>query len=91
METGQSPEPVVLDTQHEPHEHAPKRVIIGVVAVVAVFILGGFIWSRWGPQIEKICFGDDESCAVDPVGEYIEGTLQYDTSVFGENEVPPTE
>jgi hypothetical protein len=91
METEQSPEPAVLDTQHEPHEHAPKRVIIGVVAVVAVFIFGGFIWSRWGPQIEEICFGNDESCAVEPVGEYVEGTLQYDTSAFRENGATPTE
>jgi hypothetical protein len=77
----QSSSPVQPDTQHEPHPHAPKRLIIGVLAVIVVFVLGGVIWSRWGGEIERICFGE-ESCDVDPVGEYVEGTLRYDTSAF---------
>lgn len=77
-----------LDTQHEPHEHAPRRVMVGVTAVIVVFVLGGIIWSRWGSQIEKICFGDDESCAVESAEEYVDGTLQYDASAF-EEEVSP--
>jgi hypothetical protein len=79
--TEQQPTSAQSETQHEPHPHAPKRLIIGVLAVIVVFVLGGIIWSRWGNQIERICFGE-ESCDVEPVGEYVEGTLQYDTSAF---------
>lgn len=57
------------NSQHEPHEHAPRRVIIGITAVALVFILGGFIWSRWGDTIEQACFGNGaDACKIDSSG-----------------------
>jgi hypothetical protein len=63
----------VADTEHEAHEHAPKRLIVGVVAVVLVFVLGGVIWSRWGDTIEEVCFGEDE-CPVEAGAQSPEDT-----------------
>jgi len=68
-----SDEPRVPDTEHEAHEHAPKRLIVGIVAVVLVFVLGGVIWSRWGDAIEEVCFGEDE-CPVETGAQSSEDT-----------------
>jgi len=74
----------VPDTKHEAHPHASKRVIIGVVAVVAVFVLGGIIWSHWGERIEEICFGDKEACSPPYGEELLNEPPQYDPSVFND-------
>lgn len=45
-------------TKHEPHEHAHKRVLIGIGAVVVVAIVS-VVWARWGGEIKEACFGKD--------------------------------
>ena len=73
------------DTMHEPHPHASKRVILGFIAVISVFVLGGIIWAQWGERIEEVCFGDDESCEVILDDDVIEARpLEYDTAAFNE-------
>lgn len=54
-----------IDTRHEPHEHAPRRLIIGIVALVLFLLIGGFVWAQWGEEIQETCFGDGEICTVE--------------------------
>jgi hypothetical protein len=53
-----------VDTQHEAHPHAHKRLIIGVSALAVVLIAAFIIWPRWGDTIKEKCFGDGEVCSV---------------------------
>ena len=52
-----------VDTQHEPHEHAKKRVLLGVGAVVVLALVIG-VWLAWGDTIKEKCFGE-EVCEVE--------------------------
>lgn len=67
------------ETQHEPHEHASRRVVIGVTATVLIFVLGGFIWSRWGDAIEDICFGEEGACRVEPAPSPADESTDFTT------------
>ena len=53
------------DTQHEPHEHARPRLMVGVGAVVLVLIFVFFVWTKWGEEIKEACVGDGEVCTVE--------------------------
>jgi len=53
----------VIDTKHEPHEHARPRILIGLGAIV-LLLLVGLVWSRWGDAIKEKCVGE-EVCTVD--------------------------
>ncbi len=55
-----------LQTEHEPHEHAQKRITMALVAILCVLGLG-FLWSQWGEEIKQACTGGDEegACAID--------------------------
>lgn len=50
-------------TQHEPHKHAKKRVVTGVLA--GTVLIGAIIaWYFWGSDIKEACLGE-EVCAVE--------------------------
>lgn len=54
-----------IDTHHEPHEHAPRRLIIGIVALALFLLIGGYVWAQWGEEIQEVCFGDGEVCTIE--------------------------
>ncbi len=54
-----------VETRHEPHEHAPRRLIIGVVTLALFLLIGGYVWAHWGEEIQEACFGDGEVCTVE--------------------------
>jgi len=43
-----------IDTQHEPHVHASRRLVVGVGAVLVVAALGS-VWVLWGEAFLKRC------------------------------------
>ena len=51
-------------TQHEAHPHALRRIVIGIGAV-ALLVLGGIVWARWGEDIKEACTGEGEICNVE--------------------------
>jgi len=60
----ESPDTHVVDTQHEAHPHAHKRLYIGVGAIVVIAIIAFVVWPKWGDTIKEKCFGDGEVCQV---------------------------
>jgi len=67
-----SAEAPLSETLHEPHEHAHKRLVVGVGAVVALAVLGGIVWALWGEEIHEACFGSDGACEVELSPELVE-------------------
>ena len=65
------------DTRHEAHEHAHKRLFIGLGAVAAVLIVGGIVWAQWGDKIYEACFGET-ACAVEIDPALLEGGVEFD-------------
>ncbi len=53
------------DTRHEAHEHAHKRLLTGVGAVVVLAVVAGIVWVYWGEEIHEACFGEAEACEVE--------------------------
>jgi len=68
------------DTQHEPHEHARPRLMIGIGAVILVLIIGFFIWSKWGADIKEACLGDGDACTVELPNTPSEGGVDFNES-----------
>lgn len=54
-----------VQTQHEPHTHARPRLLVGVGAVLFLFIVGVIVWRYWGDEIKDACLGDGEVCTVE--------------------------
>ncbi len=58
-------EEIISDMSIEPHEHAKKRVIVAMSAVILILVVGGFTWSKWGDDVKEACFGDGEVCSIE--------------------------
>lgn len=72
-----APVPTVSETLHEAHPHAHRRVIVGIVAILLVFVLGGIVWMFWGDRIERACLGISGGC---PIPEEEGGSTTFTTS-----------
>ena len=53
-----------VETQHEAHHHASRRLVVGVGAVVVV-ALAAAVWVLWGDEIKEACTGNDGACPID--------------------------
>ncbi len=54
-----------VDTRHEPHVHAARRVWVSIGAIIAVAVVAGVVWFVWGPALLQACRGDT-GCSVRP-------------------------
>lgn len=74
MEEENLQEETVLDTKHEPHEHAHKRLLLGILVFLLLVTFFFYIWPHWGEKIKETCLGDGEVCAVSLSNATISGT-----------------
>jgi hypothetical protein len=53
-----------VDTRHEAHPHAKRRVFWSLLAL-GVVCVGVVVWMQWGEEIKDACLGDKGACTVD--------------------------
>jgi hypothetical protein len=67
-------------TKHEPHAHAKKRILAGVIALVLALITF-LVWVQYGEGIKEWCTGEEGTCTVD-LGDIPPDGVQFEAVDF---------